>query len=72
MSIETRDSGLVPPEVAADCDAVIEHMISRKPLDPAVYRRVRERSERVTEEILQTHGLLDMAADLIRETRDEQ
>ena len=60
----------MPPDMAADCDAVIEHLMSRKPLDSEVYRRVRERAERVTEEIYRKHGVLNIAVELIRELRD--
>jgi len=72
MSIETRDSGYVPPAAIADCEAVIQHVLSRKPLDPEVYRRVRERAERATEDIRLAHGVVVIAVELIRETRDEQ
>ena len=72
MSIETNYASFIPPELMADSDAVIEHVLSRKPLDPEVYRRVRERSERITEEVRQEHGILDVAVQLVRETRDEE
>jgi len=34
-------------------------------------RRIRERAERITEQLRQEHGELDIAVQLIRETRDE-
>jgi len=56
----------------ADLEAVIEHAMSGKPLDPEVARRVRERSERATQETFEKHGFLNVAVDLIREIRDEE
>ena len=35
-------------QIEADAQAVIEHAMTGQPLDPEVYRRVRERSERAT------------------------
>jgi hypothetical protein len=58
-------------QTRADEDAVNEHVLTGKPLDPDVYRRVRARAEKITEELRQKYGVLDIAADLVRETRDE-
>lgn len=59
------------PQVLADLDAVMQRLATGKPLDPAASRRIRERAERITEEIRRQHGELDIAVQLIRETRDE-
>jgi hypothetical protein len=56
----------------ADLQAVIDSMITGKPLDPEVARRVRERSERATEELRRKYGEMNVAVDLIREGRDEE
>lgn len=53
----------------ADAQAVIEHAMTGKPLDPEAARRIREKAERVTEEIYQKYGLLDIGTQLIREAR---
>jgi hypothetical protein len=58
-------------QARADEDAVNEHVLTGKPLDPEVYRRVRARAEKITAELRQKYGVLDIAADLVRETRDE-
>jgi hypothetical protein len=58
-------------EVQADLQAVIDSLITRQPLDPVIARRVRERSERMTQELRERYGELNVAVDLIRETRDE-
>lgn len=70
--MDTTEHSTIPPEVMADAQAVIDHLMSGKPLDPETYRRIRERAERITEEIRQKHGELNIAVDLIREIRDEE
>jgi hypothetical protein len=56
----------------ADEDAVNEYVLTRKPLDPEVYRRVRARAEKITAELRQKYGEMNISADLIREVRDEE
>ncbi len=60
-----------PVEVDADTQAVLDHVVNRSPIDPEAYRRIREQGDRLTEEIRRTHGIVNIAVDLIRETRDE-
>jgi hypothetical protein len=58
-------------QVQADEAAVTEHLLSGKPLDPEVYRRVRARAEQITAQLRQQHGDMNIAIDLIRDIRDE-
>jgi hypothetical protein len=67
---KTKTTG-TDPQVLADLDAVMEGIATGKPLDPDASRRIRQRAKRITEEIRQKHGQLDIAVQLIRETRDE-
>jgi hypothetical protein len=67
---ETKTAG-TDPQVLADLDAVMNRIATGKPLDPESSRRIRARAERITEAIRQKHGELDIALQLIRETRDE-
>lgn len=46
----------------ADAAAVLEHLVSGKPLDPALVERVRARAEQVTADIRRNHGLVDDGA----------
>lgn len=55
----------------ADMQAVIDKLTTGKPLDPETYRRIRERAERITEELRQKHGEMNIAVELTRQTRDE-
>lgn len=64
----------VPPsnaDVAADLNAVLRHLASGKPLAPERARRIRERSESMTQELRRQHGEVNVAVDLIRQGRDE-
>ncbi|MSR59298.1 MAG: hypothetical protein EXS05_16925 [Planctomycetaceae bacterium] len=65
MSTDTR---LV---IDPDTEAILERMVTGKPLDPEVYRRVREEGARITEEIRRTQGTVSIAVDLIRESRND-
>lgn len=60
------------PEQQADEEAVNEHVLTGKPLDPEVYRRVRARAEKITAELRRKYGDMNISADLIREVRDEE
>jgi hypothetical protein len=43
-------------EQQADEEAVHEHVLTGKPLDPDVYRRVRARAEKITAELRRKYG----------------
>jgi hypothetical protein len=53
----------------SDRAEVTRAAVERRPVNPEVSRRVRERAERIRNEVLQTHGVLNVAVDLIREGR---
>ena len=61
----------IPADVIADTDAVIESLATGKPLDPEIARRIRERGEKITEEIRQQYGELNIGVPAIRELRGE-
>lgn len=54
-----------------DKDALLAHLFSGVPLDPEVYRRIRERQEAITEKLRKENGEMNIAVDLIRDVRDE-
>jgi predicted RNase H-like nuclease (RuvC/YqgF family) len=70
MSTETITPG-ADPASAADLDAVLKHVIAGTPIDAALSRRVRERSEKMTEELRRQYGEINVAVGLVREVRDE-
>ena len=43
----------------SDTEAVFKHAFEGAPLDPEVARRVDERAAQITEQIRQTHGIID-------------
>jgi hypothetical protein len=54
----------------ADEDAVSEHLLTGKPLDLDVRRRVQARAEKITEEVRRVHGDVDVDR-LLRDAREE-
>ena len=56
----------------ADARAVIDCLVNASPLDAEVERRVRLRSQRATEEVRRRLGIVNVAVDLIRETRNDE
>jgi hypothetical protein len=46
-------------QVLADLDAVMKRIIDGTPDDPEASRRIEEHSDRITEEIRQTRGVMD-------------
>ena len=53
-----------------DTRAITEKLMTGKPLDPAVYRRIRERADRISDEVFRQHGLLNIGVPAIRSLRD--
>lgn len=66
MSTETA-----PADVMSDLEAVCAALAERRPVDPVVAKRIRQRAEKVKEEIRQK-GITDVAVTLVREIRDEE
>jgi len=64
------DTGKPLTQEAADHQAVLDHAFKGKPLDPEVSRRVRERADRIRDE-LKARDVTINAVDLIRESREE-
>jgi hypothetical protein len=69
--MNTEEDSLTSEE-AADGQAVIERLITGKPLNPEVARRVRARAQKITDQLRQQHGEMNIAVDLIREIRGEE
>jgi hypothetical protein len=69
MNTETETTS-IDPQVLADLDAVMRRIIDGTPVDPEISRRIRERAERVTDEIYRARGDLDVN-QLLHDSRDE-
>jgi hypothetical protein len=63
--------GSIPSEIFADMEAVASAIAAGRKPDPDLARRVRERAQQATEAVRQRWGELNIAANLIRQTRDE-
>ncbi len=69
--METSDN-MIPPDIMADMQAVMDALVAGRAVDPEVARRVRERSGKAQEELVRQHGVREIAVDLIRAIRDEE
>ncbi|MCI0360264.1 MAG: hypothetical protein L0211_17440 [Planctomycetaceae bacterium] len=69
MSI-TLNPGPIPPDVLADGEAIVAAIMAGKKPDAALARKVRDRAQRITEEIRKKHGVLNIGAKAIRDLRD--
>jgi hypothetical protein len=67
--MSTAETKTVDAQELADLQAVFDHAFVGTPVDPEILRRVDERADRITEEIRQIHGNIDVAK-LIRDDRD--
>ena len=69
--MSTVDKNILPPDVQADMQAVLDHLATGKPLDPATARRIRERGATITDALRQKFGELDIGVPAIRDLRGE-
>ncbi|MFI5460322.1 MAG: hypothetical protein ACHRXM_33310 [Isosphaerales bacterium] len=73
MMATVEKPSFVPPEEMADMEEVIRLISAGKSVtDPALLKRIYERSEKVRREMFEKHGVTNIAVDLIREVRDEE
>jgi len=68
--MKTIDPSATDPQQKADQEAVMRQWLEGIPADPAVLRRVEERSQRASAEIRRVHGIVDVDA-LLRDIRAE-
>lgn len=65
-----EEAPAMPPRQRADLDYAI-HLATTGGRDPEFEARIRAESDRITAEIREKHGVLDVAVGLVREARDE-
>jgi hypothetical protein len=70
MNATTKTNG-IPQDVLADMQVVADAVAGGWPVDAEVAKRVRARSENVQRQLLQQHGVREIAVDLIRQGRKE-
>jgi hypothetical protein len=59
------------PAIDPDTDAIIQMLMTGKPIPTEVRDRLRAEGHRITEQIREQFGEMEIAAQLIRESRDE-
>ncbi len=65
---------LTPPDTQEQTDSQeVARLIAggKKVSDPELRRRIKARAEKVRQEILEKHGVVEWAVDMIRDARDE-
>ncbi len=67
----TSTEAITDALIDADTGAVFEHFATGLPLDLEIARRVRERGQRIREEIFLKQGVLEVGVPSIRELRGE-
>lgn len=60
-----------PPEEDVESQAVMDHLMTGKPIDPEIKRKIHERAAKITQEVRDKFGLVDIAVPAIRELRGE-
>jgi hypothetical protein len=70
MIRQSKSDG-VSPDVLDDMQTVADAAAAGRPVDPEVAKRVRERSEKVQDQLRQRYGVREIAVDLIRQGREE-
>jgi len=68
-----EETSTIPPDEMADMEEVCRLIAEGKRItDPELRKRIHGRSEEVRREMLEKHGVTNIAVDLIREVRDEE
>jgi hypothetical protein len=62
---------LIPADVLADLEHALRLQTTGQ-RDPAFEKRIGEQTEKIRQEILAEHGVLNVAVDLVCEGRDEE
>ena len=65
------DQRTLPDEVQSDAQALIAALSRGTRVDEATRQRIRERANKVRDELKEQHGALNIAVDLIRQSRDD-
>ena len=58
-------------QIDTESQAVLEHLLTGKPIDPDIKCEIHERAAKITQEIRDKFGLVDIAVPAIRELRGD-
>jgi hypothetical protein len=67
----TIENTIIPADALADLEHAL-HLQASGQRDPAFEKRLGDQTERIRQQVLAEHGVLNVAVDLIREGRDEE
>jgi hypothetical protein len=68
--MEQSDSAtIIPSDVSADLDRAVEILLTGR-RDPEFEQRIHTRAEKISQEVLKRHGVLDIGVPAIRALRD--
>jgi hypothetical protein len=67
--MKAQEIPVLSSDFTADEKAVMESFLHGTPLDPEVASRIHERAQQIRAQILQKHGVVDIAVPAIRELR---
>jgi hypothetical protein len=59
------------PPMSPESQAVVDSLITGKPIDPEIAKRIHEKAQKIRERVFREHGLVDIAVPAIREFRGE-
>ena len=66
---QSESATTIPPEVLADLERAIELLMTGQ-RDPEFEERIHAEAEKITREVLEKHGVLDIGVPAIRALRD--
>jgi hypothetical protein len=66
---KSESAAPIPPYVLADLERAIEILLTGR-RDPEFEERIHAQSEKITQEVLKKHGVLDIGVPAIRALRD--
>lgn len=66
---QSEPERIIPPEVMADLERAIE-LLTTGQRDPEFERRIHAEAEKITREVLEKQGVLDIGVPAIRALRD--
>jgi hypothetical protein len=57
--------------LSPESQAVVDSLVTGKPIDPEIAKRIHEKAQKIRERVFREHGLEDIAVPAIREFRGE-
>jgi hypothetical protein len=69
--MKTVENTIIPSDALADLEYAL-HLQTTGQRDLGFEKRVGEQTQKIRQEIITEHGVLNVAVDLVREGRDEE